>query len=108
MYIKKMKTPYKHVILQEIKEGRGIENPTGKQVLDHLFGDHEGWRASKCTVKVYDRVETNFIQRVNALWVYPCYAIFIGPVKWLITGHIGVETESRAYKALKFLLGNVR
>lgn len=107
MYIKKMKTPYKHVILHEIKDMRGIENPTGEQVLEHLFGDYDGWVRSKYTVKVYDHVETNFIQRINALWVYPCYAIFIAPIKWVVTGHMGVETETKAYKFLRFLLGKV-
>lgn len=107
MYLKKTKTPYKHVILQEIKDGRGIEKPTGEQVLEHLFGDYDGWRASKYTVKVYDRSDTNFIQRINALWVYPCYAVFIAPIKWVVTGHAGVETETKAYKVLRFLLGNV-
>lgn len=107
MYLKKTETPYKHVILQEIKDSRGIEKPTGGEVLAHLFGDYERCRESKYTVKVYDRVETNFMQRINALWVYPCYAVFIAPVKWVITGHAGVETETKAYKVLKLLLGNV-
>lgn len=102
-----MKTPYTHVILKEIKDMRGIENPTGEQILEHLFGDYDGWVRSNYTVKVYDNVKTNFMQRINALWVYPCYAVFVAPIKWVVTGRAGVETESKAYRVLKFLLGNV-
>ena len=100
--------PYKHVILKEIKEMRGIKNPSADQILEHLFGDYDGWVASKYTVRRYKKVKTNFIQRFNALWVYPLYFIFIAPVRWLVVGHTGVETESRAWKVLEFLLGDPR
>lgn len=100
--------PYKHKILAEIKEQRGIENPSAGQLLEHLFGDYDGWVASKYTVRKYKSVKTNAIQRFNALWVYPCYFVFVAPIRWLIAGHTGVETEPRAWKVLEFLLGNPR
>lgn len=100
--------PYRHKILEEIKLHRGIEKPSADQVLEHLFGDYDGWVASKYTVRRYKDVKTNFIQRFNALWVYPSYFIFIAPVRWLLVGHTGVERESRAWKVLEFLLGDPR
>lgn len=100
--------PYKHKILEEIKNDRGIENPTAEQILDHLFGNYEGWVASDYTVRKYKSVKTNVIQRFNALWVYPCYFVFVAPIRWLMVGYTGVPTESRAWKILEILLGDPR
>ena len=100
--------PYNHKILEEIKTNRGVDNPTGEQVLEHLFGDYDGRIASEYTVREYKRVKTNAIQRFNALWVYPCYFLLIAPVRWLVVGSTGVKRESRAWKVLEFLLGDPR
>ncbi|WP_428615758.1 hypothetical protein [Pseudoalteromonas sp.] len=100
--------PYKHKILEEIKLNRGIKSPSAEQVLDHLFGGYDGFVESKYTVRRYKSVKTNAIQRINALWVYPCYFAFVAPIRWIMVGHTGVETESRAWKVLEFLLGDPR
>lgn len=106
MYLKKTKRVYSHAVLKEIKEHKGIENPTVNQVLSHLFGDEDGWVASDYTVRAYEKVKTNPIQRLNTIWVYPLYALIVAPVKWIVTGDTGVKTESRFYGVLKFLLGD--
>lgn len=106
MYLKKTKRVYSHAVLKEIKEHEGIENPTVNQVLSHLLGDEDGWIASNYTVRAYEKVKTNPIQRLNAIWVYPLYALVVAPIKWIVTGSTGVETESRSYRLLKLLLGD--
>ena len=100
--------PFKCQVMEELKNDRGIKNPSAEQVLSHLFGDYDGWVASKYTVRRYKDVKSNAVQRFNALWVYPLYFVFVAPVKWLVTGYTGVESESRARKVLEFLLGDPR
>lgn len=106
MYLKKTRKVYSHAVLKEMKEHQGIDNPTANQVLAHLLGDADGWIASDYTVRVYEEVKTNPIQRLNAVWVYPIYALIVAPIKWILTGRTGVRTESRFYSVLKFLLGD--
>lgn len=96
--------PYKSKVMEELKNQRGIKNPSAEQVLSHLFGDYGS--ESEYTVRKYKGVKTNAIQRFNAIWVYPLYFAFVAPIKWLVTGYTGVESESRAFKVLEFLLGD--
>lgn len=100
----KSQSVYRREVLKELKE-RGYDNPTGEQVLDHLFRDLDNNNHSKYTVRQWKQTEVNTLQRFNALWVYPLYAVCIAPFKWLLTGDTGVKTESKAYRTLKFLLG---
>lgn len=106
MYLKKTKKIYAHSLMKEIKEMKGMENPTANQVLEHLLGDADGWIASNYTVRAYEDIKTTTIQRLNALWVYPLYVLIVAPIKWVLTGCTGVKTESRFYGILKFLLGD--
>ncbi len=97
----KTRKPYRHLILQELGD-----NPTAEDVLDHLFGNRDGWVNSDYTVREYVPVKSNLLQRVNVLWVYPLLLAVVCPVKWLLTGRYGFKTESSLYRGICFLLGD--
>jgi hypothetical protein len=93
---------YQHAIKQELKEA-GIDNPTANDVLLHLFGDYDGWKNSDYTLYKYKRCDRTILQRINGLWIIPCYIILVAPIKWLLTGEAGMKTESKAYKLINKL-----
>jgi hypothetical protein len=98
----KTKAPYRYMVEKELSE-----NPTANDVLDHLFGDADGWVTSDYTVSKYVESKNNPIHRINLLWVFPCYFIFIAPIRWIITGSAGVKNESRTAKILRFFIGEL-
>ena len=98
----KTKIPYKRVIKDELNK-----NPTADDVLCHLFGDGDGYINSRYTIREYESAKSNAIQRINVLWFIPIYAVFIAPVRWIITGSTGLKTESKSYKIAKWLIGNI-
>jgi hypothetical protein len=102
VFLRKTTKPYKHLIKKELEK-----NPTADDVLEHLFGDRDGWVNSRYTIREYTESKANIIQRINLLWVWPCYMILIAPFKWILTGSTGVKSESKSMKVLKFLLGEV-
>lgn len=86
-------------VLDELKEF-GIDNPTAEDVLNHLIereGDYE--------INCYMGNDTTFFNRINSLWVYPLYFLFIAPVMWLKTGRTGVKQGSAIYRFIRFTLG---
>ena len=97
---------YRYLIAQELNKKES--ELTGVEVLDHLFGHHNNdyQPKSRYTLRRYKQVKTKKIHRINAIWVYPLWIVLIAPIKWLLTGKTGVQTESKAYRVLRFLLGN--
>ena len=99
---RKTTKPYKHLIRKELGK-----NPSANDVLDHLFGDCDGWVNSSYTIRKYEKSDSNLIQRLNRFWAYPLFLLFIFPIKWVFTGVWGCETESKTMKVLKFLMGDI-
>jgi len=106
MLLRKSKKPFKSLIRKEVIESYG-EGFTGEQVLTHLFGDYDGWVNSDYKVYKYDKTKKTIINRINSLWVYPVYAVFIAPLKWVLTGHTGVESDTKLHSLLCWLLGEL-
>lgn len=44
-------------------------------------------------------------QRLNYLWVFPLYAVVVGPILWVVTGDFGVQPNSKFGKFLMKLVG---
>ena len=106
MILKKTKKPFKSMVRKEIVESYG-EKFTGEQVLSHLFGDCDGWINSNYEIYRYEKTKKTIINRLNSVWVYPVYAAFIAPVKWIVTGSTGVESDTKMYNLLVWLLGEL-
>ena len=94
----KTKRPYKSLIKAELPD-----NPTADDVLEHLFGDADGWVNSDYEVRQYEEVKTNFIQRVLTPFVWVAFMLVICPLNWLISGRFGFSAHSKFYKAFVFL-----
>ena len=97
----KTKKPFKNLIKKELPE-----NATADDVLEHLFGDRDGWINSRYTVREYEpECKSNMIQRILYIPTILVLIAVICPIKWLIFGRYGFTTESKIYKVLKFLTG---
>mgnify|MGYP003667186821 CR=1 FL=1 len=99
---RKTTKPYKHLIKKELGK-----NPTADDVLDHIFGDYEGYVNSRYTIREYVKSDSNLAQRLNRFWAYPLFLLFVFPLKWVFTGVWGCESESKTMKVLKFLMGDI-
>lgn len=97
--------PYKSEVMKELRE-RGLENATASEILDHFFGDYDGWVCSDYTIRKYEPVKETLMQRFNLLWVYPLFLI-AAPFRWLIFGRAGFKTESRTYRIIEKLIGKI-
>lgn len=100
LILAKTKKPYKSLIKSELHEGA-----TADDVLDYLFGDRDGWINSDYTIREYEEVKTNILQRIATPFVWLIFVIILCPVKWLLTGRYGFKTESMLYKVFKVLTG---
>ena len=98
----KTKRPYKKMIRDELEK-----DATAEDVLIHLFGDRDGWIDSEYTVKCYEDIKTTALQRVNVIWVFPCYFMLIAPIKWVTTGEARLRRESRLARVIEFFLGDI-
>lgn len=96
----KTKQCYKYAVKSELPD-----NATADDVLDHLFGDSDGWINSHYTIREYEEVKTNIAQRIATPFVWLIFVIILCPVKWLLTGRYGFKTESMLYKVFKILTG---
>jgi len=96
----KTKKPYKSLIKAELQKGA-----TADDVLDHLFGDRDGWINSDYTIREYEEVRTNIVQRIATPFVWLTFVIILCPAKWIVSGRYGFKTESKMYKLFKFLTG---
>ena len=91
--------------------GKKLSEATKQEILD-LFPEymHERWgkKESSLRLTTYPSPwisEKTWWQRMNCLWVFPFYTVFIGPVMWVVTGSFGVEPSSRVGNVLKKLIG---
>lgn len=110
----KMETKYKEVYSyqfeSELKDLWGYEKfdkYIQDKIVEHLFGMLDRDPTSKFKV-VYKRnpyIKTNTIQRINLFWVWPLWLV-IAPIKWIVTGEMGVTKDSKVGKILTKLIGN--
>ena len=83
------------------------KDATAEDVLIHLFGDRDGWVDSDYTVSCYEDIKTTALQRVNFIWVFPCYFMLIAPIKWVATGEARLRRESGLTRVIEFFLGDI-
>lgn len=96
---------WEHAFKKELREFYG-DKYTARQVLEHIFGDQDGhFTQYHLIYNNYDDVKTTKLQRLNLLWVWPCWFI-IGSIKWIFTGDMGVSKQSKAVEILVKLIGN--
>ena len=107
----KQREAYRSEIESELKELYGydrMDKETVKKVIDHLCGTYE--YRSDSEYKVVNRYrkygKITFLQRINRLWVYPSLLLLVCPVKWLVTGDFGFNTDSRLGHILTKLIGD--
>jgi len=100
LILAKTKKPYKSLIKAELSK-----DATADDVLDHLFGDQDGWVASNYTVREYEEVKTNMAQRFATPFVWIFLLCILCPLIWVFTGRYGFKTESLTYKIYKITTG---
>ncbi|MEG1651885.1 MAG: hypothetical protein RRZ38_00240 [Hafnia sp.] len=100
-------------VASEIKKANVLDSLNDKQInalLDHFFGSYSNGYEPSSDMKIVWRddpfVKTTAIQRMNYLWVWPLYFLFIAPVKFIFTGETGTSKDSFFGRILKFLIGN--
>lgn len=85
-----------------------MDKYTIDKVLNHLCGNYEYRSDSdyKVVARYHKYGKITLLQRVNKLWVYPTLLLLVCPVKWLITGDFGFNTDSYFGNILTKLLGS--
>lgn len=103
----KLRVSYYEVdsLIKEYKEDNDGKEPTGKEMLEHLLGDSEGWSNSDYTLERYKYSTKNrsVLQRLNWLWVYPLFLITT-PFQWIFTGNVGLSKNSRIGRVVDKLI----
>lgn len=96
----------KDALRNKIKAEAGGENANAESVLNVLFGHYHNDYESAYSVKYkFDpHIETTVFQRFNLLWVWPLMMI-TSPVRFVLTGSIGVAPSGRFGKLLERLIG---
>ncbi len=97
----------KDAFRNKIKAEAGGENATAESVLAVLFGHyHNGYRSAYSVKYKFDPyIETTLLQRFNLLWVWPLMLI-TSPVRFVLTGSIGVAPSGRFGQLLQRLIGH--
>lgn len=104
----KTKRPFKSRILDDAKKHFKKDKVSADEILDYMFGvNYYNHPDCEFIVKQYETVKTKPIHRLNALWVYPTYAVFVAPWMWLFTGHTGTKEGTKLAKVLSFFLGEI-
>ncbi len=104
MLEKDKRKTYRSEFEKELKEAYG-DNYTSKQIMEHLFGDCDGWKNGSYTLYTYkDKPKSTLFNRFNLLWVYPIFILVVFPVLWMFTGQWGTERESKLGKVLEWLV----
>lgn len=94
------KEAYKYQILKDFKDNGNFPNtPEGlldfiDEYNDYVIYHYGGWGNYKTTIW----------QRLNRLWVLPCYLIAM-PFTWLATGQTGVNVHGKFGKWLAKITG---
>ena len=100
LILAKTNRPYKALIKEELPEGA-----TADDVLEHLFGDSDGWVNSDYTVREYAKVKTNILQRLLTPFVFIVFMVIFCPVIWLFTGRFGLKSNSLLHNLFAVLTG---
>lgn len=109
---KEYKEAYSFQFEQELKDLWGYEKFdkfTKDKIIEHLFGNGDHYSHSKFKV-VHRRnpyIETTPLQRINRLWVFPLYFIFVAPYNYIVKGDSWTDSESKFGKFLSKLIGNI-
>ena len=104
MLEKDKRETYQHEFEAELKEAYG-DKYTSKQIMEHLFGDYDGWKNGTFTLHTYkDKPKQTLFNRFNLLWVYPIFLLIVFPVLWILTGQWGTERGSKLGKVLEWLV----
>ena len=80
------------------------DDPTASDVLDHLLGTDQHDDTQYVVYKYADEVDRTFIQRFNALWVYPIFIASM-PFQWLFTGRMGFSRHTKTGLMIDYLVG---
>jgi len=96
---------YRHQLENIIKE-KNCKTTQG--VLDILYGNHWNDYQTDFVIK-YRSVKIppqTFAQRLNTLWVYPLFVVFM-PFRYLLYGRSHVDEDSRLGRMVSFLIGEI-
>ena len=95
---------YKHEFLQQVKkyDCKNIDD-----VVNLIFDD-DNYDCPDMIIKYRwpDPISSTILNRINALWVYPLFIIII-PFRYVLFGNYKVDEDSKLYKILIALLGEV-
>lgn len=107
---KEYKNTYRYELENEIQTryaGEAIDKKTLDKILDLLFDGYEHRAESdyKVVLRYNPYIKETPLQRLNSLWVVPLYLLTIAPIKWIITGEKGIDSDSKLYKIISKLAG---
>lgn len=91
MFIRDTTGVYRHQI--ESKLG---ENPTGRQVLDYIFGEHGeyGHPSVDWVIRKYYKDDKTAIHRLNMFWAIPL-TLLCAPYQYIKEGQVGWDTKTK-------------
>lgn len=103
MIIRKSKSAYRCSIIKELGE-----DCTGKQVLDHLFGDYDNDYQSyeNYYISEWCSDKRKWWQRLNMFWAMPL-TIIILPFQWVVVGHTGWSDKNKVGRFVLRVTGNL-
>lgn len=90
-------------VIKDCKEELGREEMIAEDALKYILGEN-GHNDSNYVIYKYEYpTKRRFIQRLNAIWVYPLFILSI-PFQWIFKGDVGVSRNSRVGKVIDWLV----
>jgi hypothetical protein len=72
------------------------DNPTGRQVLDYIFGERGeyGYPSVNWVIRNYYEEDRTAIHRLNMFWAIPL-TLLCAPYQYIVKGRVGWDTKTK-------------